>query len=482
MIQPAASHFIHGEYVEDDQGTPFETINPATGLVNAQLHEATPAILERAVASAQAGQRDWIAFTSAQRKDVLHKVAARLTELNAELAMLETTDTGKPISETLVADPASAAECFEYYSRLDPLGAGERTVTEQGYIDVLHEPLGVCAGIGAWNYPIQIAGWKAAPALACGNAMIFKPSEVTPLSALKLAEIILEAGAPKGLFNVIQGSGAVGQFLASDKRIAKVSLTGSLPTGRKILAAAVDTLKHVTLELGGKSPIIVFADADLDLAVDGAIAGNFYSSGQICSNGTRIFVQHEIHKAFMEKFVAASAALKMGDPTDTATDIGPLVTAEHRDKVLGYIRAGSEEGAKLVLGGNQFEVSSVDSANCFVEPTIFAEVTDDMRIAREEIFGPVASVLTFDTEEEVIARANATEYGLAAGVYTASMDRAHRVVAQLEAGTCWVNTYNEYPIEMSFGGYKMSGLGRENGSLVLDHYRQSKSVLVNLLS
>lgn len=348
---------------------------------------------------------------------------------------------------------------------------------EGDFVYTLREPLGICVGIGAWNYPTQIACWKAAPALACGNAMVFKPSEVTPLGALKLAEIFIEAGAPAGLFNVIQGYGDVGASLVTDARVDKVSLTGSVPTGRKVYAAAAEGIRHVTMELGGKSPLIVFADADLDDAVSAAINANFYSTGQICSNGTRVFVHQDIQELFVEKLVARTRNARLGDPLDPETTIGPMISAAQRDKVLEYIRIGQQEGATLALGGEAVDVAGLPNGY-FVAPTIFTGVTDGMRIAREEIFGPVMSVLSFKDEDEVIARANDTAFGLAAGVFTADLKRAHRVVRRVEAGTCWINTYNLTPVEAPFGGVKQSGVGRENSRAAIEHYSQLKSVYV----
>ncbi|MCI4644767.1 MAG: betaine-aldehyde dehydrogenase [Hyphomonadaceae bacterium] len=474
--QPEGSHFVEGAYRDDREGTPFQSCFPADGRVIARLHVATPAILDHAIHSAQNAQAIWRTTSLSERQQVLRRVAEILRDRNDELARLETFDTGKPISETLVSDPASAAECFEYYSALSPTALqGSTEQTDTGTIKVLKEPLGVCVGIGAWNYPIQIAGWKAAPALLCGNAMIFKPSETTPLSALKLAEIIAEAGAPAGLFNVVQGDGKVGQWLVEHPGVAKVSLTGSVATGKKIHAAATAQLKHVSLELGGKSPLIVFDDADLEAAVEGAAAGNFYSSGQICSNCTRIYVQRSAFDRFLELFIARAESMKMGDPLDPETEIGPLVSEHHAESVRTYIELGLSEGATCVSGGPNSVSMAADGT--YVRPTIFTDVREAMRIAREEIFGPVACVMMFDTEEEVIGRANATELGLAAGIYTGDNGRAERVAHQLQAGICWINTYNEYPIAMPFGGYKQSGLGRENGLLVLDHYTQTKSIL-----
>ncbi|MEP0409333.1 MAG: aldehyde dehydrogenase family protein, partial [Roseibium sp.] len=312
-----------------------------------------------------------------------------------------------------------------------------------------------------------------------GNAMVFKPSEVTPLSALQFAEILTEAGLPDGVFNVIQGFGEVGAQLIAHPQVAKVSLTGSVPTGSKVASLAGEHLKKATLELGGKSPLIVFDDADVDNAVSAAINANFYSTGQICSNGTRVFVHTAIKDKFLDRLAERTANAVLGDPMDEATSIGPLVSKPQLDKVLGYMEIGKQEGARLVCGGGSADVAALPDG-FFVQPTAFADVKDSMRIAREEIFGPVMCVLDFDDEDDVIARANDTEFGLAAGVFTKDIQRAHRVIDQLEAGTCWINTYNLTPIEMPFGGYKKSGIGRENGHAAIEYYSQVKSVYVEM--
>jgi len=416
IAQPTASHFINGAYVEDTAGDVIDVIYPYTGEVIAKVHAATPAIVEQAIASAKAAQAAWAAMTGTERGRILRRAA-----------------------------------------------------------DIMRgrEALGVCVGIGAWNYPTQIASWKGAPALACGNTMVFKPSETTPLSALKVAEILHEAGAPAGVYNVIQGMGAVGASLISDPRVAKVSLTGSVPTGKKVYAAAAEGVRHVTMELGGKSPIVVFDDADIDNAVSGAILGNFYSTGQVCSNGTRVFVQKGIKEKFLLRMAARLATVVMGDPQDPATNFGPMVSDAQRKIVQGYIKKGVAEGARLITGGG-----TPDRDGFFIEPTVFADVTDDMTIAREEIFGPVMCVLDFDTEEEALRRANDTEFGLAASVFTQDLTRAHRMSAGFEAGTCYINTHNLAPVEAPFGGSKLSGVGRENSKLAINHYSEMKTVYV----
>ena len=477
--QPPASHFINGSYQEDPHGRPIENRYPATGEVIARLCAAGSETVNAAVAAARSGFRVWAATPAAERGRVLRRAADLLRARNRELSELETLDTGKPLQETLVADAASGADCLEYYGGLAATLTGEHIDLGGSFAYTRREPLGVVGAIGAWNYPIQIACWKAAPALACGNAVVFKPSELTPLSALKLAEIFKEAGLPDGVFNVVQGYGETGAHLVEHPDVAKVSLTGSVPTGTKVAEIASRTLKHVTLELGGKSPLIVFDDAHLDNAVSAAINANFYSSGQICSNGTRVFVQKGLKEAFLERLTERTARARLGDPMDESVDTGPLVSQAQLDKVLGYIEAGRAEGARLVCGGNRATVQGFPDG-LFVEPTVFADVADHMTIAREEIFGPVMCVLDFESEEEAVARANATEFGLAAGVFTRDIARAHRVIGALHAGTCWINTYNLTPIEMPFGGYKKSGIGRENGHAAIEHYSQVKSVYVEL--
>ncbi|MPL82824.1 NAD/NADP-dependent betaine aldehyde dehydrogenase [bioreactor metagenome] len=471
--QPKASHFVNGDWLEDTAGAPIEVIYPGTGETIARLHAATPAVLEAAIAGAVAAQAAWGRRRPVERARVLMKAVEIIRARGEELALLETLDTGKPIQETRVADWPSGADALEYFAGLAPTVTGETIPLGGDFAYTIREPLGVCAGIGAWNYPSQIACWKAAPALALGNAMVFKPSEVTPLGALKLAEILIEAGMPAGLFNVVQGRGEVGAALATDSRIAKVSLTGSVPTGATVYAAAAAGMKHVTMELGGKSPLIVFEDADLDSAVGAAMLGNFYSSGQICSNGTRVFVQRSVKEAFLSRLAARTAKIVAGDPLAEDTQFGPLVSAAQHEKVLGYIEKARAEGARLVCGG-----SAGNEGPLFVQPTVFADVTDAMTLAREEVFGPVMAVLDFETEDEVIARANGTEFGLAAGVFTADLARGHRVIGQLAAGTCWINAYNLTPVEMPFGAVKASGLGRENSRAAVEHYTQVKAVYV----
>lgn len=476
--QPQASHYVNGRFVEDEQGAPLEVIYPATGEVIARLHSATSNIIELAVEAARAAQAEWARLRPAERGRILRRAADLLIARNDELARLETLDTGKAIQETTVADPASAAEALEFFG-------GAVAAFHGDYVDfgggpfgyTRREPLGVCVGIGAWNYPIQGAAWKSAPALAMGNAMVFKPSENTPLSALALAQIYTEAGLPNGLFNVVQGFGDVGSTLVSHPQVAKISLTGSVPTGRKVLAQAGAQMKHATMELGGKSPLIIFDDSDIENAVGGAMLANFYSTGQVCSNGTRVFVQEEIYPRFLDRLTQRTAKIRIGDPLDPATQMGPLINKAQHDKVASYIGIGRDEGATLHYGGGLPHLQGFENG-FFVEPTIFTNVSDDMRIAREEIFGPVMSVFSFREEDEVITRANDSEFGLSAGVFTSDLSRAHRVIAEIKAGSCWINHYNLAPAELPFGGFKQSGIGRENSLAALAHYSQLKSVYV----
>jgi betaine-aldehyde dehydrogenase len=479
MKLPEQKLYIGGRYVEATSGETFSSINPATGETICHLQKASLMDLDRAVESSRAGFKVWSAMTGAQRGRILMKAVTLLRERNQELAELEVTDTGKPIQEANTVDVQSGADCIEYFAGVAPSISGHHIQLENAFGYTRREPLGVCAGIGAWNYPIQIACWKAAMALACGNAMIFKPASMTPLSVLKLAEIFTDAGVPDGVFNVIFGNAHIGRALSTHPGIDKVSLTGSTATGKQVMADAASTLKHITMELGGKSPLIIFADANINNAVSAAMMANFYTQGEICTNGTRVFVEESLHDEFIEQLLDRVSRMKIGDPMDPQTQVGSLISEGHMNSVLEYIKAGEQAGARLLCGGKRPSDPALANG-CYVEPTVFTDCSDEMEIVREEIFGPVMSVLTFNNEDEVIRRANDTDYGLAAGVFTQNLSRAHRVIAQLEAGTCWINNYNITPIELPIGGYKQSGLGRENGPTAIEHYTQLKSVYVEL--
>lgn len=480
MKQEKLLLYYDGERQAANSAHHFDNINPATGKVIHSVQSASQDDVDEAVLSAKSGFRIWSAMTSAERGRVLKKAAELLRSKNEEIARIEVEDTGKPFSEAIDVDVHSGADALEYFGGIATTLHGEHHDLGSSFAYTRREPLGICAGIGAWNYPVQIACWKSAPALACGNAMIFKPAELTPRSAVLLAEVFTEAGLPDGVFNVVQGEGEVGQMLTAHPDIHKVSLTGEVETGKKVMADVASSLKHITLELGGKSPLIIFEDADIDEAVNGAMMANFYTQGEICSNGTRVYVAESIKEVFLEKLIIKTQRLKLGDPMDMDTQVGALISEEHKRKVLSYIEKGKSE-AKLIFGGEpSTDVSGDCRSGYFVGPTIFEAKDESASIAREEIFGPVMTVLSFSNEEEVVQRANDTIYGLAAGVFTRDLARAHRVVHQLEAGMCWINNYNITPVEIPFGPYKQSGMGKENGLAALDAYSQLKTIYVEM--
>lgn len=472
--------YIHGRYVTSTTGETFETYNPATGELLATVDLAGEKELQAAVDSAKEGQRVWAAMSGIERGRILKRAADLLREQNDDIAKLEVLDTGKPLQEALVVDIQTGADVIEYYAGLaDKIQGDFQDLDADSFYYTRREPLGICAGIGAWNYPIQIACWKSGPALAAGNAMIFKPSEETPLTAFKLAEVFTQAGLPDGVFNVVQGDARTGQLITNHPEIDKVSFTGEVGTGKKVMAAAASSLKEVTMELGGKSPLIVFPDMPVDQAVSGAMLANFYTQGEVCTNGTRVFVHEDMLEAFNAELKQRTEAMIIGDPMDMDTQVGSLIHKDHMEKVLSYVAAAKEAGATLLCGGERYIENGCENG-AFVKPTVFTGCTDDMPQVRDEIFGPVMSVLSFKDEDEVIQRANNTKYGLAAGVFTKDISRAHRVIKQLEAGICWINTWGASPAEMPVGGYKESGIGRENGLATLHAYTQVKSVLVSM--
>ncbi|MAF17244.1 MAG: betaine-aldehyde dehydrogenase [Marinomonas sp.] len=472
--------YIHGRYVASTTGETFETRNPATGELLATLELAGEKELQAAVDSAKQGQKVWAAMSGVERGRILKRAADLLRENNEEIAKLEVLDTGKPLQEAIVVDIQTGADVIEYYAGLaDKIQGDFQDLDADSFFYSRREPLGVCAGIGAWNYPVQIACWKSGPALAAGNAMIFKPSEETPLTAYKLAEIFTEAGLPDGVFNIVQGDARTGQLITNHPEIDKVSFTGEVGTGKKVMSASASSLKEVTMELGGKSPLIIFPDMPVDQAVSGAMLANFYTQGEVCTNGTRVFVHEDMLEAFKAELKTRTEAMIIGDPMDMDTQVGSLINQGHMEKVLGYIDAAKEAGATLLCGGERYTENGCENG-AFVKPTVFTDCTDDMPQVRDEIFGPVMSVLSFKDEDEAIRRANDTKYGLAAGVFTKDVSRAHRVIKQLEAGICWINTWGASPAEMPVGGYKESGIGRENGIETLRAYTQVKSVLVSM--
>lgn len=474
------SLYIDGQSIQATSGETFTSINPANGEPIAQLGQASQADLELAIESAKRGFTVWSAMTAIERSRILLNAVKILRERNNDLAVLEVMDTGKPLQEALEVDVASGADVIEYFAGLVPAMQGDQQpLGESQFFYTRREPLGICAGIGAWNYPIQIAMWKSAPALAAGNAMIFKPSEETPLTALKLAEIFTEAGLPDGVFNVVQGDYRVGQMLTAHPDIAKVSFTGETGTGKAVMADSAKTLKSVTMELGGKSPMVVFDDAKLDDAVSAAMVANFYTQGEVCTNGTRVFVHESLYDEFITQLKVRTEKMIIGDPMDIETQVGALISKAHLAKVLEAIEQAKQSGATLLTGGYQVIDKGLENGN-FVVPTVFVNCEDDMPHVQQEIFGPVMSVLKFTDEDEVIRRANDTKYGLAAGIFTQNLSRAHRVIHQMQAGICWVNTWGDSPAEMPVGGYKHSGVGRENGPETLLHYTQTKSILIEL--
>ena len=477
---PKQLSYVDGASLASASGKTFVTRHPGNGNVICKIEEAGMPEVDAAVAAARDAFKSWSRTPAAERGQILRQAARILRERNGELAELETLDTGKPISETIAVDIITGAEVIEYFAGIAQSIHGQYIdLPPHAFAMVRREPLGVCAGIGAWNYPIQIAMWKSGPSLACGNTMVFKPAEQTPLTTLKLAEIYSEAGLPPGVFNVVQGASDTGAALISHPDVAKVSLTGSVETGKIVLAQSANDLKKVTLELGGKSPIIIFDDADIDNAINAALSANFYSSGQVCSNGTRVFVHHAIHDRLVEELGERTKAIRIGDPFDPNTQLGPLVTRDHFDKVLRYMTEARNSDAQHVCGGDA--ITDGDLADgYFVTPAIFAACRDDMRFVRDEVFGPLMSVLSFETEDEAIERANATHFGLSGAVFTRDFNRAHRVADCIQAGSVWINDYNVMPPEVPFGGYKQSGLGRENGLQAIEHYTQVKTIYANL--
>jgi betaine-aldehyde dehydrogenase len=480
MTTPVYQNFINGQFLANQSGETFALKNPATDEVIYHVEVADGFILNAAIQSAKQGFSAWSAMTPIERSRILLKAVTLLRERNDELAKIEVLDTGKPWQEAQCVDVKTGADVIEYFAGLAPAQTGQQQLVDEDFYYTRKEPLGICAGIGAWNYPLQIACWKSGPALAAGNALIFKPSEETPLSAIKLAEIFTEAGLPLGVFNVVQGAAEVGQWLTQNPDIEKVSFTGEVGTGKKVVADAADSLKAVTMELGGKSPLLVFDDADVSQAVSAAMLGNFYSQGEICTNCTRIYVHKKVYQQFIDELKTRTEKnIIPGDPLDSKVNFGALISKNHHDLVMGYINKGIAEGATLLTGGKTLSPASAPNGY-FVAPTVFVDCTDDMTIVKEEIFGPVMSVLVFDDEDDVIRRANDTHLGLAAGVFTQDIKRAHRVIHQLQAGICWINSYGNSPAEMPVGGYKQSGIGRENGIETLDHYTQTKSIYVGM--
>ena len=478
-------HIYYDGKPKTASGSVFRSINPSTAQPLADVHTASHSDIDAAVHSAQRAFKAWSSTPPIARSRILLKAVQILRERNDEIAKTETQDTGKPFSETSTVDVVTGADVLEYFANLVAAGGlnGETTqLREDAWVYTKKEPLGVCVGIGAWNYPIQIALWKSAPCLAAGNTMVYKPSEVTPLHAQILAEIFTEAGLPPGVFNVVNGAGEVGAYLTSHEAVAKISFTGQVSTGKKVASSAAAGMKYTTMELGGKSPLLILLDADVDQAVDGAMMANFFSSGQVCTNGTRVFIPEAMKRPFEKRLLEKMDYIRPGDLMDMNTNFGPLVSEIHHEKVLGYIKHGIEVDKATLLYGGPDKPKAIEGLEdgFWVKPTVFTDCTDSMKIVQEEIFGPVMMILTYKDIEEAIQRANATPLGLAAGVFTRDLNLAHKVIAQLEAGITWVNTWGESPAEMSVGGWKQSGLGVENGKRGLEAWVRNKSTLVDM--
>jgi acyl-CoA reductase-like NAD-dependent aldehyde dehydrogenase len=473
--------FINNEWRPSSSGKTMEVVNPATEEVIAEVASADRSDVDLAVAAARAALAGpWSTLSARERGRLVRRLGERLMERADEVARLETLHNGKPIAESRHIEIPAAAECFEYYGGWADKVMGETIPVKGNYLTyTLREPVGVVAAIVPWNFPLLLAAWKVAPALACGNVVILKPASQTPLTALALAEIAKEVGVPPGVLNVITGAGStVGQALVEHPGIDKIAFTGDTSTGKSIMRAAADTLKKITLELGGKSPNIVLADADMDAAIRGATIGIFYGKGEVCAAGSRLLVDRTIKDEFIDKLSARVKKMTPGDPMDPKTRFGAIASRKQLDTVLRYIEAGKAEGATLVTGGARADIGT--GKGFFVQPTVFSEVKPAMTISREEIFGPVLAAIDFTDLDEAIATANDSPYGLAAGVWTRDIKKAHYVARRLQAGTVWVNTYNVYDTAAPFGGYKQSGFGREMSAHALEHYTQIKSVWVDL--
>ncbi len=487
MITASKAKLEPGRLLIDGQWTDgsekFDTINPATGEVLTQVVEASPEAVDRAVSAARKAFEDrsgpWRKMSASERGRLIWRLADLVEKHIDELAELETLDNGKPIFESRYVDVPMVIDVLRYYAGLATKIHGETVNTsETAFTYTLREPIGAVGLIIPWNFPLLLASWKLGPALACGNTIVLKPAEQTPLTALRFGELAIEAGVPPGVLNIVTGGPETGKTIVRHPGIDKIAFTGSTAVGKEIMRSSADTLKRVTLELGGKSPNIVFADSDIDGAVKGAINGIFYGKGEVCNAGSRLFVESKVQNEFLEKLVARAKKLQPADPLDPKTRLGAIVSQEQMQTVLGYVETGKKEGAKLIAGGNRVSVDG--GKGFFLEPTIFGDVTNDMKIAQEEIFGPVLATLSFDDVDQVIDLANRNQYGLAAAVWTRDIKKAHSVSRQLKAGTVWINTYGLMDAAMPFGGYKSSGFGRELGMHAIEHYTELKTVWLNL--
>jgi acyl-CoA reductase-like NAD-dependent aldehyde dehydrogenase len=479
----AGKLLIGGEWRDATGGKTFDTINPATAEVLTTVAEASAADVDAAVQAARKAFDDpsgpWRKMSASERGRLLWKIGDLVEQHIDELAELETLDNGKPIFESRYVDMPMVADVFRYYAGWATKLHGETVnINENAFTYTLREPVGVVGAIVAWNFPLLLVSWKLAPALACGNTVVLKPAEQTPLTALRFGELCRQAGLPAGVLNIVTGGPETGKALVQHAQVDKVAFTGSTVVGKEIMRSAADTLKRVSLELGGKSPNIVFADSDLDNAVKGAINGIFFGKGEVCCAGSRLFVEKKVEDEFLTKLVERAKKLRPGDPLDPKTKLGAIVSEQQMKTVLGYIEAGKSEGAQVVIGGNRVEIGN--GKGYFIEPTIFGGVRNDMKIAQEEIFGPVLATLAFDDVEQVAEQANRNPYGLAAAIWTRDIKKAHALSRRLKAGTVWINTYGLMDAALPFGGFKQSGFGRELGQAALESYTEVKSVWLSL--
>jgi acyl-CoA reductase-like NAD-dependent aldehyde dehydrogenase len=479
---PAGQLFIGGAWRAPVSGETYTTINPANEEPSAEVGKGDERDLDLAVAAARKAfdQGPWPRMSAADRGRIVWKLGDLIQQNLDEMARLESLNTGKTMFDSGKVEIPFAAEVFRYYAGWATKIHGETlALRDNAFTFTLRQPVGVVGAIVPWNFPFLLSSWKIAPALAAGNTVILKPASLTPLTALKFAELCQQAGLPEGVFNVVTGpGGTVGMGMVRDPRVDKIAFTGSTDVGKQIMREAAGTLKRLSLELGGKSPNIVFADADMDAAVKGAMTGIFYNKGEVCAAGSRLFVEEKIHAEFVAQLTEKVKGLKVGDPMDKATRMGPVVSRQQMETVLGYIEAGKRDGARLVAGGGRANVGT--GKGYFIEPTIFDGVTNRMKIAREEIFGPVLSVIPFTSIEDGLAQGNDTAYGLAAAVWTRDVAKALKAARAIRAGTVWVNAYNLFDAALPFGGFKESGFGREMGSVGLDHYTEVKTVWVDL--
>lgn len=482
-------NFINGEWVPATNGETFDIINPANGQVAAKAAKSSPDEIDLAVRTARATFKSgvWSQKSVKERAAILDRFAGKIGEYAQEIIYLEGISSGGTIRKIAGADIKQiafvlieTAKLAQEYDLVDTLPVVDFVGASKN--EVVKEPIGVVAAVTPWNFPLLIAMWKIAPALAMGNSIVMKPASNTPLGTLKLAEIAIEAGVPAGVFNVVSGPGGViGEALVTHPEVDKVTFTGSTEVGREIMSLSSETVKKVTLELGGKSPSIVLPDADFEIAIPGILFGAFFHAGQACESGTRLLVHESIYEETVEKLAAMATKIKLGNPLDPSTGMGPVVSEQQLNTVLSYIQSGIDEGARLVCGGKRAEGPGLDEGY-YIEPTIFADVTNDMKIAQEEIFGPVLSVLKFSTVEEAIEIANDTIYGLAGGVWTKDLNQAYKIAGKLKAGTIWINDWHAFRNDAPFGGYKQSGNGRELGKRVFDEYTETKHIHVSLIN